>query len=45
MTISTSQLVELGKSIVEEEEGVVEEVEEVEGVADVEQRLEVGWVA
>ena len=45
MTISTSQRVELGKSIVEEEEGVVEEVEEVEGVADVEQRLEVGWVA
>ena len=42
MTISTSQLVELGKSIVEEEEGVVEEVE---GVADVEQRLEVVWVA
>ena len=43
MTISTSQLVELGKSIVEEEEEGV--VEEVEGVADVEQRLEVGWVA
>ena len=42
MTISTSQLVELGKSIVEEEEEVVEEVE---GVADVEQRLEVVWVA